>query len=167
MKERNNSTIILLCTFANVGYSSCVLSSLPCFCPFPGPSLGHTNSILCCSGKKTCQAGSVCRVNNDNNSHVISSSHLCVAEARTRVSIIKCSSPARNAFVSSAKCNKTRSPLAITMVVYSVLSYLEASSRDYLVASDERGRLQCDIVFESDSGLPRLARGRFYANYHY
>ena len=34
-------------------------------------SLGHTNVILCCSGEKTFQTGSVGRLNNDNNSHVI------------------------------------------------------------------------------------------------
>ena len=44
------------------------------------------------------------------------------------------------------------------MFVCIALFYLESSSRDYLVISDERVRLQCDIVVESDSGLPRLAR---------
>ena len=47
--------------------------------------LGHTNLILCCSGQKTFQAGSVGRLDKNNNSHVISGFHLCVAEARTRV----------------------------------------------------------------------------------
>ena len=43
------------------------------------------------------------------------------------------------------------------MFVCIALSYLEPSSRDYLVTSDERARLQCDIIVGSDSGLPRLA----------
>ena len=46
------------------------------------------------------------------------------------------------------------------MFVCSVLSYLEASSRDNLIASNERVRLQCDIVLGSDSGLPRLVCGK-------
>ena len=45
--------------------------------------LGLTNLILCSSGQKTFQAGLVGRLNHDNNSHVISGCHLCVAEART------------------------------------------------------------------------------------
>ena len=40
-------------------------------------------------------------------------------------------------------------------------------SRDYLVASDERVHLQCDIVLRGDPGLPRVARRRVYINYHY
>ena len=67
--------------------------------------LGHTNLILCCSGQKTFQAGSVGRLNNGNDSRVISGCHMCVSEDRTRVlvSSVKVLSPARNAFVSSAK----------------------------------------------------------------
>ena len=34
-----------------------------------------TNLILCCSGQKTFQRGSVGRLNNDNNSHVITHYH--------------------------------------------------------------------------------------------
>ena len=45
------------------------------------PSSGHTILILCCLGQKTFQAGSVGRINNDTNSHVISGCHWCVAEA--------------------------------------------------------------------------------------
>ena len=53
-----------------------------------------------------------------------------------------CSSPARNEFVSSAKCSspdqhKTRSLLAITTFVCSVISRSEESSRGYLVTSDD------------------------------
>ena len=48
--------------------------------------------------------------------------------------------------------------------------HLEVSSRDYLVASDECVRLQCDIVnglvFGGDPGFPRLAREQVYTNYH-
>ena len=40
---------------------------------------GHTNLILCRLGQNTFQAASVGRLNNDNNSHVISGSYLCVA----------------------------------------------------------------------------------------
>ena len=53
------------------------------------------------------------------------------------------------------------------MFVCSVLSYLEANSTGYLVASNERVFLQCDIMFGSDPGLPRLAQGRVYASYRY
>ena len=44
---------------------------------------------------------------------------------------------------------------------------LDASSREYLIASDERVHLQHDFVFGSDPGFLRLARGRVYTNYHY
>ena len=36
MKERKKTTLHLVCIFADVGQSSCVLSSLPCFCTFFG-----------------------------------------------------------------------------------------------------------------------------------
>ena len=39
MKERKKPTLHLVCIFADVGQSSCVLSSLPCFCTFLAPSL--------------------------------------------------------------------------------------------------------------------------------
>ena len=69
--------------------------------------LGHVSLILCCLGQKTFQAGSVGRLNNDNNSYVSSGFHLCVAEAPTHafnllVSSAKVnSSPTRNAFAFS------------------------------------------------------------------
>ena len=44
------------------------------------------------------------------------------------------------------------------MFVCSVLLYLEVSSRDYLVASDERVRLQYDVIFGSDPGLPHASQ---------
>ena len=58
--------------------------------------LGHTSLILCCLGQQTFQAGSVGRLNDDNDSHIISGCHLCVAEDRTcvLVSSAKVLSPA-------------------------------------------------------------------------
>ena len=50
--------------------------------------LGHTNLILCCSGQKTIQAGLVGRLNNDNDSYMLSGCQLCVAEVRMRVFIV-------------------------------------------------------------------------------
>ena len=94
--------------------------------------------------------------NDNNNNHVISGCHLCAAEDRTRVlvSSAKLPSPARNAFVCSS-IHKTRSSLAIHV-------YLEMSSRDHLVATNERVRLQRDIVFGvlfgGDPGFPRLVQ---------
>ena len=81
---------------------------------------------------------------------------MCVAEARTRgfntfvysakvfisstkrvhLQRQKCLSPAQNAFVASNKHVRRQFD-----------SYLEVSSRAYLVASDERVRLQCEIMF--------------------
>ena len=85
------------------------------------------------------------RCNNDSGSHVISGCHLCVAEDRTRVlvSSAKVLSPARNSFVSSVEVSQNAFGASDKHV------YLKVSSRlrDYLVASDERVRLQCDIVF--------------------
>ena len=76
---------------------------------------------------------------------------MCVAGVRSRVF---------NVFVSSAKrvclqrqmCSfpdqhKMRSSLAINAFGCSVILYSEVSSRGYLVASDKRICLQCDIVF--------------------
>ena len=80
---------------------------------------------------------------------------MCVAEARThvfnafvssaevfgsstkrvRLQRQKYSSPAQNAFVASSKFVRRSD------------SYLEVSSRDRLVASDERVRLQCELMF--------------------
>ena len=45
MKERKKTTLHLVCIFADVGYSSCVLSSLPCFCTFFG-SIPTSNQVL-------------------------------------------------------------------------------------------------------------------------
>ena len=81
---------------------------------------------------------------------------MCVADARTCVfnafvSIAKVFISNSNAFVSNAKTvhpqHKTRSSLAINMFVCSVIRNLEVNSKDYLVASDERIRLQCEIIF--------------------
>ena len=69
-----------------------------------------------------------------------------------------CSSPApkesQNAFVASDIFTYSVIPyLEVTSRDYlntfvcSVIWYLEASSREYLVASNERLRLQCDVVF--------------------
>ena len=55
----------------------------------------------------------------------------------------RCSSPAQNVFVASDK-----------HVHLQCDSYLEVSSRDYLVASNERIRLQCEIIFRG--GKQRL-----------
>ena len=80
--------------------------------------LGHANLILCCSGQKAFQAGSVGRLNNDNNSHVISVAiwvHVAESQCKSLAardyifhalsSVLKCSSPAQNTFVYSAKCH--------------------------------------------------------------
>ena len=60
-----------------------------------------------------------------------------------------CSSSSRKAFVSSAKSSspdqhKTRSLLAITTFVCSVISRSEESSRGYLVASDDA--FVCSVI---------------------
>ena len=81
--------------------------------------------------------------------------------------VLQCSSPAQNTFVSSTKCHKTCSPLAINMFVFSVIWYLEVNSRDYPIASDEHVHLQYDIVFGGDPGLLKLVQGRAYSNYHF
>ena len=41
MKECYKSTLHgnLLCIFADVRYSSCIVLSIPCLCPFSGPSV--------------------------------------------------------------------------------------------------------------------------------
>ena len=48
--------------------------------------------------------------------------------------------------------------LAMNAFVCGVMSYLEESSREYLVDSDEQVRLWCDVVFGGYPGFPRLAR---------
>ena len=82
---------------------------------------------------------------------------VCVYMAEVRIRLLTRSSlvlkvhPQRenNAFVSSAKSvclqHKMCSLLAINMLICSVILYLEVSNTDYLVAGDERVRLQCDI----------------------
>ena len=62
-----------------------------------------------------------------------------------------CSSPARNAFVSNAKCtspdeHKTRSLLAINAFACNVISYSEVNSRGYVIVGNKRVCLQCDIL---------------------
>ena len=57
-----------------------------------------------------------------------------------------------NVFVFSAKFlspdqHKTCSLLTINLFACSVISYSEGNSRGYVVASDNRICLQCDIVF--------------------
>ena len=55
---------------------------------------------------------------------------------RVRLHRKKCSSPAQNAFISSDEQVHLQGDL-----------YLDVSSRDYYVASDERVCLQCEIIF--------------------
>ena len=66
--------------------------------PFTKDKLGHTNLIICYSGQKTFQAGSVGRLNNDNDSHMISGCHLCVAEDLTHILV-----SSAKVFISRAK----------------------------------------------------------------
>ena len=58
-------------------------------------------------------------------------------ETRVHLQCPKCLSPDQH---------KTRSSLAINAFVCSVISYLEVSSRGYLVASNKCVCMQCDIV---------------------
>ena len=39
MKESKKSALHMVCVFADVGWSSYILSFLPCYCTFSGPSL--------------------------------------------------------------------------------------------------------------------------------
>ena len=55
---------------------------------------------------------------------------------RVRLQCQKCSSPTQNSFVASDKHVRLHCD-----------SYLKESSKDYLVASNERVRLQCKIIF--------------------
>ena len=67
--------------------------------------------------------------------------------------VLKYSSPEQNAFASNIKNarpqHKTRSSLALNLFVGSE-SYLEVSTRDYLVASNERAHLQYEIMFRRE-----------------
>ena len=64
---------------------------------------------------------------------------------------LKCSFPMRNALVSSGKSvhphHETHLLLAIKHVQLQCDSYLEVSSRDFLIASDEHAHMQCEIIF--------------------
>ena len=95
-------------------------------------ALGHTNLILCCSGQKTFQARSVGGLYNDNDSHVISGCHLCVAEDRTHVLV-----SSAKVFISSVKCVRIQHQKCLSQ---------NAFVASDLIASNECIHLQCDIV---------------------
>ena len=65
-------------------------------------------------------------------------------------SALKSSSPAQNVFASSDESvtlqRKMCSSLATNMLVCKVILYPEVISIDYLIASDKRVHLQCDII---------------------
>ena len=89
-----------------------------------------------------------------------------VAEVRTHVFIVFVSSAERvrlqrqkyiivSSAISDRLQHKTGLSLVISSFVCSAISYLEVSSRGGLIASDERVRLQCNIVFrvETSNGV--------------
>ena len=52
IRECKKTTPHLMCNFADVGWSCCILSFLPCFCTYSGPSLlemnfAETYSLVC------------------------------------------------------------------------------------------------------------------------
>ena len=76
---------------------------------------------------------------------------VCVAGVRSCVFNVFVSS-AKRVCLQRQKCSspdqhKTRSSLAINEIGCSVMLYSEVSSRGYLVTSDKRVCLRCDIVF--------------------
>ena len=83
---------------------------------------------------------------------------VCVCVIEVRMHFFNTFVSSAKAFISSTKrvrlehqnvClqHKMRSLLVINRFVCSVISYLEMSSRDYLVTSEERVCLQCDTAF--------------------